>query len=130
MQRFEKLVGTEKTRRMTIFNEIRERIKALLGAPETISVEDRYELESCRTLTYDDVVTWLFANKPSDFDGALLYRFKNERNKVFPVVVTIVYVSNDNPLFGRGYLKKLIHCTYMDEELENLFNGRDFIIVK
>ena len=115
---------------MTILDEIRERLQGLLGTQETISVEDRYELESCRTLTYDNVVTWLMANKPANFDGAMLYRFKNDKNKVFPLVLSVVYISNGQPLFGRQYLKKLIHCTFMDEELDNLFNGKDSVIVK
>lgn len=130
MQKFEKVVWTEKPRKMTILDEIRERLQGLLGTQETISVEDRYELESCRTLTYDNVVTWLMANKPANFDGAMLYRFKNDKNKVFPLVLSVVYISNDQPLFGRQYLKKLIHCTFMDEELDNLFNGKDSVIVK
>lgn len=130
MQKFEKVVWTEKPRKMTILEEIRERLRGLLGTQESISVEDRYELESCRTLTYDNVVTWLMANKPTNFDGAMLYRFISDKNKVFPLVLSIVYISNDQPLFGRQYLKKLIHCTFMDEELDNLFNGKDSVIVK
>ena len=130
MQKFEKVVWTEKPRKMTSLDDIRERLQGLLGTQETISVEDRYELESCRTLTYDNVVTWLMANKPANFDGAMLYRFKSDKNKVFPLVLSVVYISNDQPLFGRQYLKKLIHCTFMDEELDNLFNGKDSVIVK
>ena len=130
MQKFEKVVWTETPRKMTILDDIRERLRGLLGTQETISVEDRYELESCRTLTYDNVVTWLMANKPANFDGAMLYRFKSDKNKVFPLVLSVVYISNDQPLFGRQYLKKLIHCTFMDEELDNLFNGKDSVIVK
>lgn len=130
MQKFEKVVWTEKPRKMTILDDIRERLQGLLGTQETISVEDRYELESCRTLTYDNVVTWLMANKPTNFEGAMLYRFKSDKNKVFPLVLSVVYISNDQPLFGRQYLKKLIHCTFMDEELDNLFNGKDSVIVK
>lgn len=130
MQKFEKVVWTEKPRKVTILEEIRERLKGLLGTPETISVEDRYELESCRTLTYDNVVTWLMNNKPVNFNGAMLYRFKSDKNKVFPIVVSIVFISNDQPLFGRNYLKKLIHCSFMDEELDSLFNGKDSVIVK
>lgn len=130
MQKFENVVWTEKPRKMTIPEVIRERLKVLLGPSETISVEDRYELESCRTLTYDNVVTWLTANKPSNFEGAMLYRFKSDKNKVFPVVVSIVFISNDQPLLGREYLKKLIHCTYLDDDLDKLFNSKDSIIVK
>lgn len=130
MQSYENVVWTEKPRKMTILEEIRERLKVLLDPSETISVEDRYELESCRTLTYDNVVTWLTANKPSNFDGAMLYRFKSNKNKVFPIVVSIVFISNDQPLFGREYLKKLIHCTYLDDDLNKLFNSKDSIIVK
>lgn len=130
MQKFEKVIWTEKPRKMSILESIRESIMNLLNTSETISVEDRYELESCRTLTYDSVVTWLMANRPSNFDGAMLYRLKSDRNKVFPTLVSIVFVANDQPLLGREYLKKIIYCTYLDEELDKLFNGKDSIIVK
>ena len=95
-----------------------------------ISVEERYELESCRTLTYDSVVSWLMANKPAMFDGALLYRFKSEKNEIFPIVVSIVYIVNDQPMLGKDYLKKIIHCAYMDDDLDALFNGKESVIVK
>lgn len=130
MKRFEKIIGAEKSRKGSVLDKIRERIKTLLSNSENISVEDRYELESCRTLTYENVVTWLLANKPLNFDGALLYRFKSENNKVFPFIFAIVYISNDMPLMGRDYSKKLIYCTSMDAELDNLFNGKESVIVK
>lgn len=130
MKTFEKEVWTEKTRKKTILEEIRESLRSLLGTSDAITVEDRYELESCRTLTYEEVVSWLMANKPSNFEGAMLYRFKSDKNKVFPIGISIVYISNDQPLFGRKYSKKLVHCSYLDEELDNLFNGKESIIVK
>lgn len=130
MQKFEQIVWTEKPRKLTVLEAIQERIKSVLGISEAITDEDRYELESCRTLTYESVVSWLFANKPSNFDAAFLHRFKSEKNSIFPIVVSIVYILNDQPLWGRNYLKKLIHCTYMDDELDKLFNGNDSVIVK
>lgn len=130
MQKFEKIIWTEKPRKMTLLEEIRERLKKLIGNSEAITVEDRYELESCRTLAYSDVVSWMMNNQPSNFDGAMLYRFKSDKNKTFPIVLSIVFISNDQPLLGRDYLKKLIHCTYLDDELDKLFNGKDSIIVK
>lgn len=130
MQKFENVVWGEKNPKKTILDKIRECINGLLGNHETISVEDRYELEACRILTYDNVVTWLMANRPSNFDGAMLYRFKSEKNKTFPIIVSIVFVLNDQPLLGSNFSKKLIHCSYFDQELEKLFNGKESIIVK
>ena len=130
MKKFENEIWTEKPRKLTFLEEIKERLRRFLGNPDVISVEERYELESCRTLTYDSVVSWLMANKPAMFDGALLYRFKSEKNEIFPIVVSIVYIVNDQPMLGKDYLKKIIHCAYMDDDLDALFNGKESVIVK
>ena len=105
MKKYEDVVWTEKPQKRSFKDEIKEKLKRLLNSVE-IEEEDRYELESCKTLTYDSVVSWLMLNKPNNFDAALLHRFKSCKNKKFPLVVSIVYIADDKPLLGREYLKK------------------------
>lgn len=129
MKKYEDVIWTEKVQKRSFKEEIKEKLKRFIDSTE-IEEEDRYELEACRTLTYDAVVSWLMLNKPRNFDAALLHRFKSSRNKKFPLAISIVYIADDKPLFGREYLKKMIYCTYIDNELDDLFNGKDSIIVK
>lgn len=130
MKTFENQMWTECSQKSP-WEEMRTRIKHLIyGLDETIEEDDRYELESCRTLTYKEVVDWLIKNKPSDFDEALLYRYKSERNIIYPIVLSIVFVKDSKPLLGRNYLKKIYYCSFLDVDLDKLFAGEDKVLVK
>ena len=130
MKTFENQLWTERPQKSP-WEEMKERVKHLIfGLDETINEDERYELESCRTLTYKNVVEWLMKNKPVDFDEALLYRYKSERNKKYPIVLSIVFVKDSKPLLGGDYLKKIYYCTFLDADLDNLFTGDDKVLVK
>lgn len=113
-----------------IVQTICERLSSLISPKNgEIEVEDRYELESCKVLTYESVVAWLMKNKPANFDSALMVRYQDPKNKVFPCVVGLVFISGDNVLLGKDFLKKIIYCRTFDRDIEKLFGNNNSVIL-
>lgn len=110
---------------------IKERIARLGSSNEKgISVEDRYELESVRTLTFESVSAWILKNKTSDYDGAFLVRMRHDVDVKFPITVGIMFLKGKEVALGRDHMKKIIHCTFLDQDLNDSFQGGESVILK
>lgn len=53
-----------KTEKANFVAQIKERISRFLNGDPKATTEDRYELESCRTLELESVSEWIIRNKP------------------------------------------------------------------
>lgn len=133
MKNYEDEMGwTEKKNEKPDFvAHIKERIVRLLSKnDQQATIEDRYELESCRTLEYESVSEWLLRNKTDEYDGALLVRMRDNRADNFPLVVGIMFLHDNKVCLGKEHLKKIVHCTYLSEELDKMFEGKESLIIK
>lgn len=129
MEDFGKLLSGMRSK-ASLKDKIRIAVDRLLHMDDGLTVEDKYELESCKLLTYENLFVWTKTNAPSDFEGALLCRFKSVKSKMFPLMVSVVYLLNDQPLLGKEYSKKIFYCAAVDGDLEQLFNGKDLVIIE
>ena len=133
MKNYEEEMGwTEKKAEKNDFvAQIKERLLRLLSKndPQTI-IEDCYELESCRTLEYEKVSEWIIRNKMEEYDGALLVRIREKQPSQFPIIVGIMFLHDNRVCLGKEHRKKIIHCTYLSEELDRLFEGKESLILK
>lgn len=134
MKRFEdEMSWTERQEKSSksILEFIKERIVSVLSnSKQQKLVEDRYELETCRTLSYESVTGWILRNKTDNSDGALLVRLRNDREKDFPIVVSVMFLQNNQVLLGKEYLKKIYHCAFLEEELNKMFDGKESLIIR
>lgn len=133
MKNFEDEMGwTErKIERQDYVAQIKERIIKLLSKKNAqASIEDKYELESCRTLEYEMVTDWILRNKTEENDGALLVRLREKNTTQFPIVVGIMFLHENQVCLGKEHNKKIVHCTYLSEELDKLFEGKESLILK
>ena len=110
---------------------IKEFIISLLSRQKKQTlVEDRYELEACKTLKYEDVSGWILKNKTDEADGALLVRLREEQDLNYPIVIAIMFLQNNHVLLGRENMKKIVHCKYLEEELNAMFAGKESLIIR
>lgn len=132
MKNYEDEMGwTEKKQEESGFvSQIKNRINRIINSERKVSVEDRYELESCKTLTFESVSEWILRNKQDEYDGALLVRMKGKENTTFPNVVGIMFLKNNEVCMGKEHLKKIVHCVYLSEDLNTMFEGKDSLIIK
>lgn len=133
MKNFESEMGwTErKVEKQDLIAQIKERIINLLSKKDAqVSVEDKYELESCRTLEYEMITDWILRNKTENYDAALLVRFRKKQASQFPIVVGIMFLHDNQVCFGKEHNKKIVHCTYLSDELDKLFEGKESLILK
>lgn len=110
--------------------QIKNRIDRIINGERKISVEDRYELESSKTLSFESVSEWILRNKQDEYDGALLVRMKGNKNTAFPNVVGIMFLRDNQVCLGKEHLKKIVHCVYLSEDLNTMFEGKDSLIIK
>lgn len=110
--------------------QIKNRIDQIINGERKISVEDRYELESSKTLSFESVSEWILRNKQDEYDGALLVRMKGNKNTAFPNVVGIMFLRDNQVCLGKEHLKKIVHCVYLSEDLNTMFEGKDSLIIK
>ena len=132
MKNFEDEMGwTErKTEKANFVAQIKERMARFLKGDPKATVEDRYELESCRTLELESISEWILRNKKEDYDGALLVRMKDGKISTFPLVVGIMFLHDNKVCLGKEHLKKIVHCTYLSDELNDMFEGKESLIIK
>ncbi len=133
MKNYEEEMGwTEKKIKKNDFvAQIKERMLKILSKKDSqISEEDRYELESCRTLEYEKVTEWIIRNKTDEYDGALLVRLREKNPSQFPIIVGIMFMHENRVCLGKEHDKKIVHCTYLSEELDKLFEGKESLILK
>lgn len=132
MKNFEAEMGwTErKTEKSNFVAQIKERILCFLNGDPKATTEDRYELESCHTLEFEAVSEWILRNKNEEYDGALLVRLKEQKMSKFPIVVGIMFLHENKVCLGKEHLKKIVHCTYLSEELNTMFEGKESLIIK
>lgn len=132
MKNFEDEMGwTErKTVKANFVAQIKERMARFLKGDPKATVEDRYELESCRTLELESISEWILRNKKEDYDGALLVRMKDVKISTFPLVVGIMFLHDNKVCLGKEHLKKIVHCTYLSDELNDMFEGKESLIIK
>lgn len=111
--------------------KIKERIARLVASSEkSISVEDKYELESVRTLSFESVSAWILKNKTSEYDGAFLVRMRHDADVKFPITVGIMFLKGKEVALGRDHIKKIVHCTFLDRDLNETFQGAESVILK
>lgn len=121
----------QSTQKSSPLQKIKERIARLSASKEKpISVEDRYELESVRTLTFESVSEWIIKNKTEEYDGAFLVRMRQESDARFPLTVGVMFLKGKEVALGREHLKKIVHCTYLDNDLNDTFQGGESVILK
>ena len=132
MKNFEDEMGwTErKTEKANFVAQIKERMARFLKGDPKATVEDRYELESCRTLELESISEWILRNKKEDYDGALLVRIKHVKISTFPLIVGIMFLHDNKVCLGKEHLKKIVHCTYLSDELNDMFEGKESLIIK
>lgn len=132
MKNFEDEMGwTErKTEKANFVAQIKERMARFLKGDPKATVEDRYELESCRTLELESISEWILRNKKEDYDGALLVRMKDVKISTFPLVVGIMFLHDNKVCLGKEHLKKIVHCIYLSDELNDMFEGKESLIIK
>ena len=132
MKNFEDEMGwTErKTEKANFVAQIKERMARFLKGDPKATVEDRYELESCRTLELESISEWILRNKKEDYDGALLVRMKDVKISTFPLIVGIMFLHDNKVCLGKEQLKKIVHCTYLSDELNDMFEGKESLIIK
>lgn len=132
MKNYEDEMGwTEKKQKDSGFvAQIKNRIDQIINGERKISVEDRYELESSKTLSFESVSEWILRNKQDEYDGALLVRMKGNKNTAFPNVVGIMFLKDNQVCLGKEHLKKIVHCVYLSEDLNTMFEGKDSLIIK
>lgn len=132
MKIFEDEMGwTErKTEKANFVAQIKERMARFLKGNPKATIEDRYELESCRTLELESISEWILRNKKDEYDGALLVRMKDVKISAFPLVVGIMFLHDNKVCLGKENLKKIVHCTYLSEELNDMFEGKESLIIK
>lgn len=132
MKNYEDEMGwTEKKQKDSGFvAQIKNRIDQIINGERKISVEDRYELESSKTLSFESVSEWILRNKQDEYDGALLVRMKGNKNTAFPNVVGIMFLRDNQVCLGKEHLKKIVHCVYLSEDLNTMFEGKDSLIIK
>ena len=119
-----------KTEKANFVAQIKERMARFLKGDPKATVEDRYELESCRTLELESISEWILRNKKEDYDGALLVRMKDVKISTFPLVVGIMFLHDNKVCLGKEHLKKIVHCTYLSDELNDMFEGKESLIIK
>jgi hypothetical protein len=132
MKKFEDEVWTERDKKKSVIESLKEKLDTFISDKNanSISIEDRYEMESCRTLTYEKVMEWIFKNRPENIDSAFLVRFKTKKNPTYPIMVAIMFLEEKHILLGKDYLKKINYCTFLDNELDNLFDGKESVILE
>jgi hypothetical protein len=132
MKNYEDEMGwaEKKVERNNFVAQIKERIARFLSGAPKATTEDRYELESCRTLEYEAVSEWILRNKKEEYDGALLVRMREKRTTVFPIIVGIMFLQENKVCLGKEHFKKIVHCTYLSEELDAMFEGKESLIIK
>ena len=132
MKNFEDEMGwTErKTEKANFVAQIKERMARFLKGDPKATVEDRYALESCRTLELESISEWILRNKKEDYDGALLVRMKDVKISTFPLIVGIMFLHDNKVCLGKEHLKKIVHCTYLSDELNDMFEGQESLIIK
>lgn len=132
MKNFEDEMGwTErKTEKANFVAQIKERMARFLKGDSKATIEDRYELESCRTLELESISEWILRNKKDEYNGALLVRMKDVKISAFPLVVGIMFLHDNKVCLGKENLKKIVHCTYLSEELNDMFEGKESLIIK
>lgn len=132
MKNFEDEMGwTErKTEKANFVAQIKERMARFLKGDPKATIEDRYELESCRTLELESISEWILRNKKDEYNGALLVRMKDVKISAFPLVVGIMFLHDNKVCLGKENLKKIVHCTYLSEELNDMFEGKESLIIK
>ena len=132
MKNFEDEMGwTErKTEKANFVAQSKERMARCLEGDPKATVEDRYELESCRTLELESISEWILRNKKEDYDGALLVRMKDVKISTFPLIVGIMFLHDNKVCLGKEHLKKIVHCTYLSDELNDMFEGKESLIIK
>ena len=94
------------------------------------TVEDRYELESVRTLSYQMVSEWIIHNKKDEYNGALLVRIREKKESTYPITIGIMLLQGREICLGREHIKKIVHCSYIDQDLNDLFQGEESVIIK
>ena len=119
-----------KTEKANFVAQIKERMARFLKGDPKATVEDRYELESCRTLELESISEWILRNKKEDYDGALLVRMKDVKISTFPLIVGIMFLHDNKVCLGKEHLKKIVHCTYLSDELNDMFEGKESLIIK
>lgn len=120
----------KKVEKNNFVSQIKERIIRVLNGDSKATTEDRYELESCHTLDYESISEWILRNKKEEYDSALLVRLRETQPSKFPIVVGVMFVHDNKVCLGKEHLKKIVHCTYLSEDLNELFNGNDSLIIK
>lgn len=119
------------TQDQSIVVQIKERILRVLSENEQdITEEDKYELESCHTLEFESVSNWILRNKTDFYDSALLVRIRKEGDFKFPITVSLMFIHDNQVCLGKEHSKKIIHCAYLSEELDEMFEGKDSLIIK
>ena len=132
MKNFEEEMGwtEKKIEKANFVAQIKERIFRFLSDDSKVTAEDRYELESCRTLEYESITEWILRNKKDEYTGALLVRMREKRNSAFPIIVGIMFMQDNKACLGKEHLKKIVHCKYLSEDLNEMFDGKESLIIK
>lgn len=134
MKEFQEELWVERphsAQKISPLQKVKERIARLGSSKESpISVEDRYELESVRTLTFESVSEWIIKNKSEEYDGALIVRMRHDSDEKFPLTVGIMFLKGKEVVLGREHIKKIVHCTFLDNDLNDTFQGGDSVILK
>jgi hypothetical protein len=115
----------------SVLSRIKDRLLSVeKSSKEGPTVEDRYELESIRTLSYQMVSEWIIHNKKDEYDGALLVRIREKKESTYPITVGIMFLQGKEVCLGREHIKKIVHCSYIDQDLNDLFQGEESVIIK
>jgi len=133
MKNYEEEMGwtEKKVEKNDYVAQIKERLLRLISRKDSqATVEDRYELESCRTLEYENVSEWILRNKKDEYDGALLVRIRDKQPSQFPIIVGIMFLRDNQVCLGKEHNKKIVHCAFLSEELDKLFEGKESLILK
>lgn len=123
-------VSQEKTKQRSGVSQLIERLKRLFDDEEQTSAEDRYELESCSILSYENLSNWILNNKTDEYDAAFLVHFIDKKQKKFPHVIGVMFMKEHGVLLGKEHSKKIYHCSSIGNDLLEMFNGHDSLIIK
>lgn len=117
----------------SVISAIKERIFEMLGFDQKQfeEKEDKYELESCLGLSYEQVADWSVKHKPKDADSVLLVNFSNpEKKSKYKTIIGIVFLSGNKVLLNANYIKKVVYCVSISDDLKELFAGNESVILK
>jgi hypothetical protein len=131
---FESRLNREpKEQNTSIISAIKKRLIDMLsqGQTQLIEQDDRYEMESCQELSYEQISDWVLKYKPAEADSVLLVNMPNEQKKSkYRILIGVVFISQNQILLNAKYIKKIIYCNSINFDLKELFAGKESVILK